>query len=104
MQWSRDHAMMLNMEIERECRECGKRWMVAIPERGALPLYCSRACLAKAFRERKAQREAAHEAQMVEAIEAAIAHLEHRRTGAALRVLRKAQETIGGITERNPDD
>lgn len=77
--------------------------MVAIPERGALPIYCSRACLARAFRTRKAGRQAAHEAEVAEAIAEAIDHLEHRRTGAALRVLRAAQQTtIGGIDEGEP--
>ena len=94
--------MMLIVEIERECRECGKRWMVTIPERGALPIYCSRACLAKAFRTRKAARQAVREAEMAQAVAEAIEHLEHRRTGAALKVLRKAQGTGGPDKEKGP--
>lgn len=73
-----------------------------MPERGALPIYCSRACLAKAFRTRKAGREAQREAEMAQAVAEAIAHLEHRRIGAALKVLREAQGTIGGIDEGEP--
>ena len=98
--------MLLIVEIERECRECGKRWMVAIPERGALPIYCSRACLAKAFRTRKAGREAQREAEMVEAIAAAVEHLEHRRIGAALKVLREAQDAGNGgpAGRKDPND
>ena len=94
--------MMLIVEIERECRECGKQWMVSIPERGALPLYCSRACLAKAFRARKAARQAVREAEMAQAVAEAIGHLEHRRTGAALRVLREALGTRGPVDRKDP--
>lgn len=90
--------MMWSMEIERECKQCGKRWMVVVPERGALPLYCSRSCLAKAWRERRAGRDAS----VAEAIAEAIAHLEARRIAAALSVLSEAQHLIEGkrTTER----
>lgn len=72
--------------------------MVTIPERGALPLYCSRSCLAKAWRERRAGRDA----NVAEAITEAISHLEARRIAAALTVLREAQQNIEGkrTTER----
>lgn len=85
------------MEIERECKQCHKVWSVTIPERGALPLYCSRSCLARAWRERRAGRDAS----VAEAIEAAIEHLEARRTAAALTVLREASHLVEGTrTER----
>lgn len=83
------------MQTERTCPVCGKRWSVTVPERGALPIYCSRACSAKAAR----QRASARSEDLARAINDAIVALEERRVAAAMRALRRARSLLAGRRE-----
>lgn len=83
------------METQRVCPVCHKRWMVTIPERGALPVYCSRACSARAAR----QRASARSEDLARAIDDAIVALEERRVAAAMRALETARSLLAGRRE-----
>lgn len=87
------------MQIERECSVCGKQWSVEIPERGALPIYCSPGCSAKAARARAAARRAEHDAAIVDAIDAAIAALRERHVAQAINLLEGVRTTLLGGRE-----
>lgn len=92
------------MQTERTCPVCGKRWMVTIPERGALPIYCSRACSAKAARARAAARSEARSDALVRAIDDAIAQLRERHIAAAIRSLETARSLVAGEGEGDDQD
>lgn len=81
------------------CPVCHKRWMVTIPERGALPVYCSRACSARAAR----QRASARSEDLAKAIDDAITALEERHVAAAMRALRLARSLLAGRREGEQD-
>lgn len=85
-----------DMQTERTCPICGKRWMVTVPERGALPTYCSRACSARAARARAAARSEARNDALLAAIDEALAQLRERRVAAAIRALEAARSLVAG--------
>ena len=92
------------MQTERECPVCHKRWMVEVPERGALPVYCSRACSARAARARASARSEAKSEALLGAIDEAIAQLRERHIAAALRTLETARSLVTGGREGDGHD
>ena len=92
------------MRTERTCPICHKRWMVEVPERGALPIYCSRACSARAARARAAARSEAKSEALVAAIDEALEQLRERHVAAAIRALEMARSLVTGDTEGEHDE